>query len=74
MLPAGDTAHRNSRQWDAVYADGGMFKGGMFGQGLYVLPEEGIVIAYYSTVPSSPLTRFLRPLSQALAGKEGEGQ
>ena len=57
----------NSRQWDAVYADGGMFKGGLFGQGLYVLPEEGIVIAYFSTVGASPLTRFLRPLGKKLS-------
>ncbi|RLQ22508.1 class A beta-lactamase-related serine hydrolase [Seongchinamella sediminis] len=57
----------NSRQWDAVYADGGMFKGGLFGQGLYVSPEEGIVIAYFSTVNSSPLTRFLRPLAKELS-------
>ncbi len=61
----------NSRQWDAVYADGGMFKGGLFGQGLYVLPEQGVVIAYYSTVPSSPLTRFLRPLSKVLSSQLG---
>ncbi len=63
----GETPLGNSRQWDAVYADGGMFKGGMFGQGLYVSPEEGIVIAYYSTVSRSPLTRFLRPLARTLS-------
>ncbi|TDG11845.1 class A beta-lactamase-related serine hydrolase [Seongchinamella unica] len=57
----------NSRQWDAVYADGGMFKGGLFGQGLYVSPEKGIVIAYFSTVASSPLARFLRPLAKELS-------
>lgn len=62
----------NSRQWDAVYADGGMFKGGLFGQGLYVSPDEGIVIAYFSTVKSSPLTRFLRPLARELAVTEAE--
>ena len=63
----GETPLGNSRQWDAVYADGGMFKGGLFGQGLYVVPEEGIVIAYFSTVGSSPLTRFLRPLAKKLS-------
>ncbi|MCL1143482.1 serine hydrolase domain-containing protein [Shewanella gaetbuli] len=55
-----------SRQWDAVYADGGIFKGGMFGQGLYVSPEDGLVIAYYSTVPKSPIYMFLRPIAKAL--------
>lgn len=63
----GEVPLGNSRQWDAVYADGGMFKGGMFGQGLYVSPDDGIVIAYYSTVPASPLYRFLRPLAKALS-------
>ncbi|WP_164880910.1 serine hydrolase domain-containing protein [Aestuariirhabdus litorea] len=62
----GEAPVANSRQWDAIYADGGMFKGGLFGQGLYVSPEEGIVIAYYSTAPASPLHRFVRPLSKAL--------
>lgn len=63
----GETPLGNSRQWDAVYADGGMFKGGLFGQGLYVKPDEGIVIAYYSTVHLTPLHRFFRPLSKALS-------
>ncbi|NHO66195.1 beta-lactamase family protein [Aestuariicella hydrocarbonica] len=62
----GEAPLGNSRQWDAVYADGGMFKGGLFGQGLYVSPNEGIVIAYFSTVPSSPLHRFVRPLAKKL--------
>ena len=41
----------NSRQWDAVYTDGDMFKGGLHGQGIYVSPTRDLVIAYYSTSP-----------------------
>ena len=63
----GETPLGNSRQWDAIYADGGMFKGGMFGQGLYVSPEQGIVIAYFSTTKSSPLVRFIRPIAKHLS-------
>lgn len=63
----GESPLGNSRQWDAVYADGGMFKNGLFGQGLYVSPDKGIVIAYFSTTHTTPLTRFLRPLAKTLS-------
>lgn len=62
----GEAPIGQSRQWDAVYEDGGMFKGGLFGQGLYVEPESGIVIAYYSTVHASPLHNFLRPIAKLI--------
>ena len=39
----------NSRQWDSVYSDGDIFKGGVGGQGLYVSPSRNIVIAFFST-------------------------
>ena len=41
----------NSRQWDAVYTDGDMYKSGLHGQGIYVSPTRDVVIAYYSTSP-----------------------
>lgn len=65
----GEPPVAQSRQWDAVWTDGGMFKGGLFGQALYVHPAEGTVIAFYSTVPASPLFRFLRPISHYLSGQ-----
>ena len=43
--------HCNSRQWDALYKDGDMFKSGSHGQGLYVSPARDLVIAYFSTSP-----------------------
>lgn len=57
----------NSRQWDAVFEDGAMFKGGLFGQGLYVSPENDLVIAFFSKVVKTPLGRFLRPIDAHLA-------
>jgi len=39
----------NSRQWDLVWPDGDMWKGGLMTQGLYVSPSRDLVIAYFST-------------------------
>ena len=44
-------AHCNSRQWDAVYTDGDMYKAGLHGQGIYVSPTRDVVIVWYSTSP-----------------------
>jgi CubicO group peptidase (beta-lactamase class C family) len=53
----------NSRQWDAVFADGDFFKSGMFGQGLYVSPDRDLVIGFFSTTPDTgSIQRYLRPL------------
>lgn len=38
----------NSRQWDVLWPDGDMWKGGLMTQGLYVSPDKDLVIAYYS--------------------------
>ncbi|QIB64431.1 serine hydrolase domain-containing protein [Kineobactrum salinum] len=54
----------NSRQWDAVFADGDFFKSGMFGQGLYVSPGRDLVIAFFSaSADTGPIQRYLRPLA-----------
>jgi hypothetical protein len=39
----------NSYQWDAVFADGDFYKGGMNGQGIYVSPNKDIVVAWFAT-------------------------
>lgn len=44
-------ARCNSRQWDAVYDDGDLYKVGKGGQGLYVSPARDVVVAFYSTAP-----------------------
>lgn len=46
---SGDVPRCNSRHWDAVYADGDIFKGGARGQGLYVSPSRDAVVVWFST-------------------------
>jgi CubicO group peptidase (beta-lactamase class C family) len=53
----------NHWQWDAVWDDGDFFKGGVFGQGLYVSPGRDLVVAWYSTVMSSDLTQYARQIA-----------
>jgi CubicO group peptidase (beta-lactamase class C family) len=38
-----------SYQWDAVFADGDLYKSGRFGQCLYVSPETNAVVVWYSS-------------------------
>jgi CubicO group peptidase (beta-lactamase class C family) len=38
-----------SYQWDAVFADGDMYKSGRFGQCLYVSPETNTAVVWYSS-------------------------
>ena len=45
----------NSRQWDAVRANGDFFKKGLHGQGLYVSPGKDLVIAWFSTAASTDI-------------------
>ncbi len=54
----------NSRQWDIVWPDGDMWKGGLMTQGLYVSPDRDLVIAYFSVnVSDRSIDRFLRPIA-----------
>jgi CubicO group peptidase (beta-lactamase class C family) len=63
----------NSRQFDAVWADGALFKHGNLYQGLYVDPMRDVVGVFYSTVPmtasSDLLPGYLRQAAKNLAGK-----
>ncbi len=59
-----DTMLSNSRQWDIVWPDGDMWKGGLMTQGLYVSPDRDLVIAYFSVnVADRSIDRFLRPIA-----------
>lgn len=58
----------NHWQWDAIWEDGDFFKGGVFGQGLYVSPGKDLVVAWFSTVMSSDLTQYARQIADD-AGK-----
>lgn len=53
----------NHWQWDAVWADGDFYKGGVYGQGLYVSPAKDLVIVWFSTVMSSDLTQYARQIA-----------
>lgn len=44
-----DIPSRAGWQWDRVWDDGGLFKGGYLGQGLYVDAKRDLVIAWYGT-------------------------
>jgi CubicO group peptidase (beta-lactamase class C family) len=57
-------------QWDRVYRDGSLFKGGFGGQGLYVSPEKDVVIAYFGThgydAPTPPVLEVCRRMVRDL--------
>ena len=38
----------NSHQWDVIWPDGDMWKGGLMTQGLYVSPSRDLVIVYHN--------------------------
>ena len=44
-----DKGITNRYQWDAIFTDGDMYKGGVGGQGLYVSPSRDLVIVWFST-------------------------
>ena len=50
-----DKPLRGSWQWDKVWADGALFKGGYSGQGLYVDVERDLVVAWFGTGDSFDL-------------------
>ncbi len=63
---ADDTMISNSRQWDMVWPDGDLWKGGLMSQGLYVSPSKDLVIAYFSVNgPDRSIDRYLRPIANS---------
>lgn len=69
MFPAHPPS-ANHWQWDAVWDDGDFYKGGVFGQGLYVSPGRDLVVAWYSTVMSSDLTQYARQIADDVAKRK----
>jgi CubicO group peptidase (beta-lactamase class C family) len=55
----------NHWQWDAVWADGDMYKSGTFGQGIYASPGKDLVIGFMSTVLFTDLTQYARATAMA---------
>jgi len=54
-------------QWDALFADGDLFKSGFDGQVLYVSPQREVVIAMYSTSRNRRAYAYLRAIAGAFA-------
>jgi CubicO group peptidase (beta-lactamase class C family) len=57
----------NSRQWDAIFVDGDMYKGGARGQGLYVSPDRDLVVAWFSTTSENGWMNYARAIATSLA-------
>lgn len=58
----------NAYQWDAVFADGDLYKSGLLGQGLYVSPETDTVVVWFSTTWQNihPMTAYPRAIVKQL--------
>ncbi|MBQ0759518.1 MAG: beta-lactamase family protein [Zhongshania sp.] len=50
-------------QWDALFADGDLFKSGFDGQALYISPSRDVVIAVFSTSKDKSIYRYLRAIA-----------
>lgn len=53
----------NAYQWDAVFTDGDIYKGGMNGQGIYISPSKNLVVVWfangYTQVPMEKVARSI---------------
>ena len=58
-----DPPTANHWQWDGVWNDGDFYKGGVFGQGLYVSPARDLVAVWFSTTMTSDLTQYARQIA-----------
>jgi CubicO group peptidase (beta-lactamase class C family) len=61
----GDAPVSNHWQWDAVFADGDLWKSGFQGQGLYVSPKRDLVVAFFSTTYND-LPGYARAIAKTL--------
>ncbi|HEY8569618.1 serine hydrolase domain-containing protein [Microbulbifer sp.] len=63
----GEPPKANAYQWDAVFNDGDLYKGGMNGQGLYVSPDKDLVVAWFANGFSPiPMERAARTIAMAV--------
>jgi CubicO group peptidase (beta-lactamase class C family) len=53
-------------QWDMIWPDGAMFKGGYSGQGLFIDPDKGVVIAFFGTASLEGKSNELLPIARQL--------
>lgn len=64
---ADDAPTHAAWQWDMIWPDGMMFKGGYSGQGIFVAPERDIVIAFFGTADTEGNSHDLLKVSRQLA-------
>lgn len=57
---AGEPVSHNGWQWDAVFADGTLFKSGFAGQGLLISPAHDLVVAFYGSWPAMDRQQYNR--------------
>lgn len=50
-------------QWDALFANGDLFKSGFDGQALYISPARDVVIALFSTSKDKSIYQYLRVIT-----------
>ena len=62
-----DTPTLTAWQWDRIWADGAMFKGGYSGQGLYVDPDRDFVMAWFGTSDTQGNGNQLMSVARQLA-------
>ncbi len=72
----GEVPEKNTAQWDHYFPDGGMFKHGNMGQGIYVDPKRDFCGIYFGLAPNPDSISgidhspgFLRAAAKKLAGK-----
>lgn len=62
----GETPVANHYQWDAIFADGDLWKSGFQGQGIYVSPARDVVVAFFSTTYND-LPGYARAIAKSLS-------
>ncbi len=63
-----DLPTRAGWQWDRIWEDGAMYKGGYLGQGLYVDPARDLVVAWFGTgLDFNEKRNDMLPVSRQLA-------
>jgi CubicO group peptidase (beta-lactamase class C family) len=59
----------NSWHWDNVWSNGDFYKSGAYGQGLFVSPDRGVVVAHFgspSGLESDTVNKYLQAVAAAL--------
>ena len=62
-----DVPKKAAWQWDMIWDDGAMFKGGYSGQGIFVDPGRDIVAVWYGTSGTDGENHQLLPLTRKLS-------